>query len=141
MSVTRVPQFPESVIRRGQANARNDLDVYSRGEVDAEIGSIDLSPYATNSTVASISGGLDTRIDALEGTVITLDANTDALAVDVQSISAALTTDIENLDLSLTQKIAVDCLTSEAVSGSASTVTGYLKIYLNGVEYKLGIVN
>lgn len=70
MSVTRVPQFPESVLRRGQTNARSDLDVYSKNEVDVAISGatagIDLSAYTPLTTTASISGDLAIDISNLD---------------------------------------------------------------------------
>lgn len=118
MSVTRVPQFPESVIRRGAANARGDLDVYSTTQVDVAISAatagIDLSAYTLLSTTASISGALNSDINLVE-----MDVNN--LETTVQDISGALTIDIENLDLSLTEAVFNHIEpdgTSPSVSGS-----------------------
>lgn len=133
MSVTRVPQFPESVIRRGQANARNDLDVYSKAEVDAEIAGVDLSLYTPLSTTASISGGLDTRLDVVEADIVALESLT-------QDISGNLTIDINNVDLALTEKIDTDCVQSAGISGAGTTLNGHLIITINGVTYKLATV-
>ena len=126
MSVVRSKTFVELVAQRTPANARNDLEVYSKVEVDGQISTIDLTPYATDTEVASISGSLDTRIDALE--------------VSVQDISAALNIDINNVDLSLTQKISEECMLSEGISGAATTVSGHIIVTVNGVEYKLATV-
>lgn len=133
MAVTRVPQFPEQVIRRGQANARNDLNVYSKQEVDAEINALDLTPYALTSTVASISGGLDTRLDVAEADIVALETLT-------QNISGNLSIDINNLDISLTQKITEDCVQSDAISGAGTTLNGHIIVTINGVQYKFATV-
>lgn len=59
------------------------------------------------------------------------------LASYVRDISGALTTDIENLDLSLTNKIDNDCILSDAISGAGTTITGHILVTINGVTYKL----
>lgn len=109
---------------------RTQLDVYSKAEVDASIGSIDLSGYATNANVASVSGSLE--ID-----IATNAADISALSTTVDSISG----DLSDLDLSLTAKIQSDCMQSAAVTGSETTVVGSLTITIDGVEYKLARVN
>ena len=88
---TRQRSFVELVAQRTAQAARQDLQVYSISEVNSQIGAIDLTPYATNASVAAISGGLDNRLDVVEANTI--------------AISANLTTDINNLDLSLSQAI------------------------------------
>lgn len=124
----------ELVAQRTPAAARGDLQVYSISEVDGQISAIDLSPYATTSTVANISGGLDTRLDTAEADIVALETLT-------QDISGNLTIDINNLDLSLTQKISEDCVQSEGISGAGTTLNGHLIITINGVTYKLATVS
>lgn len=126
MSITRQKEFPELVANRTPSLARGDLQVYSSTQVDNLISALDLSPYALNSTVSNISASLDTRIDTLE--------------TNTALISSNLTTDINNVDLSLTAKIAQDCVQSAGVTGASGSVIGYLTITINGVEYKLATV-
>jgi hypothetical protein len=114
------------VIRRGQAAARNDLDVYSRSETLLAIPEVDLSAYTPLSTTASISGDLNSDINLLETTV--------------HDISGALTTDIENLDLSFTQKISEECMLSDGISGAGTTISGHIIVTLNGINYKIATV-
>jgi hypothetical protein len=98
MSVTRVPQFPEQVIKRTPALARQDLQVYSIAQVDSSIDSINLTPYATNTTVEAISAGLNTRLTSNESldTTQTNSLNTlfstYANSTTVAAISAGLNT-------------------------------------------------
>jgi hypothetical protein len=99
---TRQKTFVELVSQRTPANARNDLDVYSRSETLLAIPEVDLSGYTPLSTTLAISGGLD----SLEASTI--------------AISAGLTTDIENLDISLSQAI----FTHISVDGTSPTITG-----------------
>lgn len=94
MSVTRQRQFPELVATRTPAAARSDLQVYSISEVNGQISAIDLSPYALTSTVASISGGLDTRLDSAEATIVTLNTTTANISGDVIDLDLSLTTAI-----------------------------------------------
>ena len=117
---TRQRSFVELVALRTAQAARSDLDVYSISEVNSQIGAIDLTPYATNASVAAISGSLQ--------------ANTIA-------ISASLTTDINNLDLSLTEKISVDCIQSPGTTGASAAIIGYLNITINGINYKLAMMS
>jgi len=126
MSVVRSKTFVELVAQRTPANARNDLDVYSRSETIAAIPEVDLSAYTPLSTTASISGALSSEINSLETTV--------------HDISGALTTDIENLDLSFTQKISEECMLSEGVSGAATTISGHIIVTINGTQYKIATV-
>jgi hypothetical protein len=74
------------------------------------------------------------------------------LQTDIATISGAISnidfdttdieTDIENIDISFTKKIAEECLLSSnpPVTGSDTTIIGYLTITINGVEYKLALV-
>lgn len=133
MSITRQRQFPELVATRTPAAARSDLQVYSISQVDAQIAGLDLSPYALTSTVASISGGLDTRLDVAEADIVALETLT-------QDISGNLSIDINNLDLSLTQKISEDCVQSAGVSGAGTTLNGHIIVTINGVTYKFATV-
>lgn len=63
--------------------------------------------------------------------------------LDVYSRSetlAALTTDINNLDISLTQKISEECMLSEGVSGAGTTISGHIIVTINGTQYKIAVV-
>jgi len=110
MSVTRQKSLLElsTQSNAGGTNpsVRTNLEVYSKVEVDGQISAIDLSAYTLLSTTSSISGDLNSEINLLETTV--------------QDISGALTTDIENLDISLTQAV----FTHISVDGTSPTVTG-----------------
>jgi hypothetical protein len=123
---TRQKTFVELVSQRTPANARNDLDVYSRSETLAAIPEVDLSAYTLLSTTASVSGALSNEINLLE--------------TNVQDISGALTTDISNLDLSFTQKISEECMLSEGVSGSGTTISGHIIVTINGTQFKIATV-
>lgn len=109
MPITRVPSLLEQSIKSNAGGTnpevRNQLEVYSTNEVDNLINAIDLTPYATNSTVASISGSLNSDINALETTVV--------------EVSGNLTIDINNLDISLTQSI-VDYVTIDGTTPAVS---------------------
>ena len=128
MAVTRIKQFPELISIRGKVNARNDLDVYSKAEVNASISAINLTPYTLLTTTASISGSLNSSIQSLNTTT--------------QTISGNLTTDIDNLDLSMTQLFATtfDTSGSSAVAGSATlpaNPAGFISVVSNGVTVKI----
>jgi hypothetical protein len=116
-------QAQQSNVAGTNQQVRNELEVYSTTEVDNLITTIDLSPYATNATVASISGSLENSIEVL--------------STNVDGISG----DLADLDLSFTAKIQQDCMQSAAVTGSETTVIGSLTITIDGVEYKLARVN
>ena len=133
MSIIRSKTFVELVSQRTPADARNDLDVYSRSETLAAIPEVDLSAYTPLTTTASISGGLDSRLDVVEADIVSLETIT-------QDISGNLSIDIDNLDLAFTDKIATDCVQSEGISGSSTTVNGYLNITINGVAYKVALI-
>ena len=99
---------------------RTELEIYSSTEVDSLIAGLDLTPYATTALVADISGNLSTSI---------------------ADISGSLSLDIDNLDVSLTDKIATDCVQSAGVSGAATTIARHLEVTINGVPYKIGVVD
>ena len=133
----RSKTFVELVNQRTPIDARSDLEVYSIAQTDAAISvataGIDLSLYTLLSTTESISGGLDSRLDVAEADIVALETLT-------QDISGNLSIDISNLDLAFTQKISEDCMQSEGISGSSTTVNGYLNITINGVSYKIATI-
>jgi hypothetical protein len=77
------------------------------------------------SQIANISGGL---------------ATAGVPRSEVTAVSAGLYTDIQNLDLSLTEKIAVDCIQSDRITGASTTVVGYITVNISGAEYKLALI-
>lgn len=128
---TRQKTYYELVQQRTPANARTDIDVFSKLETNSLISAIpvvDLAPYTLLTTTQSISGNLLSQIN--------LKANTSVVA----DISGAFQIDLNNLDVSLTEKIASDCVQSAGISGSDTTVIGYLNVTINGVSYKLGLI-
>lgn len=147
MSTTRVPSLLEQSLKSAAGGTnpavRTALDVYSKAESNALTPVVDLSGYTLLTTTASISGGLDTRLDAVEANLDVVEANQANYATItlVGSITGALATDIENLDVSLTEKIATDCMQSTGISGSGTGVYGYLNITINGVPFKLALIS
>lgn len=93
------------------SQVRSYLELYSTSEVDAAISAIDLSPYATNATVASISGDLAADIATNAADLV-------LLQTDVANISG----DLVDVDLSLTA--AIDLKLDKA----GGTVTGDLTV-------------
>jgi hypothetical protein len=125
----RIKQFPELVAIRTQENARSDLDVYSKAESNALAPIVDLSAYTLLSTTASISGGLDSRLDVAEADIVSLESTT-----------ANISADVYNFDVALSNKIQEDCMQSAGISGSGGSVTGYLNITINEVAYKVALI-
>ena len=123
MAVNRQRQFPELVIIRTPEEARDDLVVYSRSEVDAAIGSIDLSD-------------IENDISNLQGEVINLSGAIDNIDF------TPLETDIENLDISLTKILSEEFLRVDTpvVTGSDIIIEGYIQVNVNGETYKLALV-
>ena len=120
---TRQRQFPELVITRTPEEARSDLEVYSKGEVDNAIGNIDLST-------------IETDISDLQGDVSDLSGAIDNIDF------TPLETDIENLDIAFTKIISEEVLRADTpvVTGSDTTIEGYIEVNINGETYKLALV-
>ena len=123
---TRQRQFPELVISRTPEEARIDLEVYSKGEVDNAIGSIDLSDIETD--ISDLKGD----VTDLSGDVINLSGGIDNLE-----------TDIENLDIAFTKIIAEEVLRADSpvITGSDTTVNGFVEVNINGNTYKLALIS
>ena len=115
MSITRSKTIVELIAQRTPAATRSDLDVYSKSEVDAEIAGVDLSLYTPLSTTASISGGLDLRIDVLENDSTDMQSSLEDLSTEVIAISG----DVIDLDISLTEAI----FTHVTVDGTTPSVS------------------
>lgn len=135
MSATRVPTLTEmSYISAlgGQApTIRTNLGCASTADITSSLAPIS-SQIADISAVNIIQSQQIADISGAGGGVS---------EATVAAISAALFTDINNLDLSLTNKISSECLTSDGISGSASTVIAYINVSISGTIYKLGIVS
>ena len=123
---TRQRQFPELVITRSPEAARIDLEVYSKGEVDNAIGSIDLSD-------------IETDISDLQGDVSDLSGDVSDLSGGIDNLE----TDIENLDISFTKIISEQCLRADSpvVTGSDTTLEGFIEVNINGNTYKLALIS
>ena len=121
MSITRSKTIVELIAQRTPTATRSDLDVYSKSEVDAEIAGVDLSLYTQLSTTASISGGLDLRIDVLEIDSTNIQSDLESISTEVIAISG----DVIDLDISLTEAI----FTHVTVDGTTPSVSGSMNAW------------
>jgi hypothetical protein len=156
MSVTRVPQFPELVIKRTPALARSDLACASFVDVFSLSG----NSISQASQIASLSGNANNQaaqISQLSGNAISQSTQIAAVSAglanagvprsEVVAVSAGLyagvvglSADIVDLDLSLTQSIATTCITTSRITGATTTIVGFLTVQISGATYKLGII-
>lgn len=141
MTVTRQNQFPELVIKRTPANARSDLDVFSKAEVTSQISLIDLSGYTPLTTTSSISGGLDNRIDIIESQIPAISGSLDSLETLVTDISGALTIDIDNVlsELTLLELDSIKIIEVTSAPEGAPSGANWFTVSISGSNYKLPV--
>lgn len=126
---SRIRQLPELVTIYGTAASRSLLEVYSTSEVDVLLDGV------TDDVTA-----LDGRVDTLETDMGTAQSDITSLDGRVTSNETDITNaqiDIDNLDISLTAKIATDCIQSAGSVGVTTTANGTVEVTINGVTFYL----
>lgn len=150
MSITRVPSLLEQSIKSNTGgtnpSVRTNLEVYSKLEVDGQISAIDLSPYALTSTIASISGALNSDINLVEVDIANLESDVQDISGNLATLTANLSGDIYDLDLSLTSSIATlfNNTSTSAISGSyaiPAQAAGFITVSISGSPYKIAYFN
>ena len=153
MALTRVPQFPEMVIKRGPANARADLGVPSTDDVLVITGPLSGQVQSQAIQITNISGmniSQASQIASISGALGSLPYATVAYVNSVSAyattISGNLASDIANIDLSTTQAIyAIQVSSIQVISASPQPVTApmsadrWFTISISGSNYVLPV--
>lgn len=89
------------------------------------------------------SSTIESDISQLQVDVSNIEIDITNLQTEIVSVSGDLATDISNVDLAFTQILAEEALRADVpvISGAGTTVSGNITVNINGVPYKLAVVD
>lgn len=139
MSITVVPSLLEQSVKTKNAGLSPQVLSNLGGTSISDTASISGTMLTHTSQIASISA--TNNVQAIQIASISAGLATAGIPrAEVANVSANIIQDINNLDLSLTALIDQQTIQTNRITGSGTTIVGYLTVSISGATYKLGLI-